>query len=59
MTNLERTIKRNTKITRTMIRLKHSLAADDEIEAELERQKELLVQGQIPVLELKLSDLGE
>lgn len=59
MTDLERKLKRTTKITRAIIRLKHSLAADDEIEAELERQREMLTQGELPTVQLNLTDLGE
>lgn len=37
MNKVDRQRRRNIKITRAMIRLKHSLAADDEIEETLEK----------------------
>jgi hypothetical protein len=58
MTTLSRETKRNRKIARTLIRLRHSLAADEEIEDYLENEKKLLAGGQMPSLEVTLEDLN-
>jgi hypothetical protein len=58
MADLERAQKRNAKIMRTLVRLKHSLAADEEIAEHLAAQKALILQGEVPRLELDLSDLA-
>ena len=51
---LERQRKRNRKVARSLIRLKHSLEADDEIEAYLEVERDALTSGGVmrPVSEL-------
>lgn len=54
---MTRLVKRQTKIARTLIRLKHSLAADDEIADELEKMKALIADGQIPQLDAALDEL--
>ena len=57
MVDLSRITKRNTKIMRTLVRLKHSLAADEEIADHLAAQKALIQQGVVPAFELDLTDL--
>lgn len=58
MADLERAQKRNVKIMRTLVRLKHSLAADEEIADHLAAQKALILAGEVPRLELDLADLA-
>lgn len=53
----ERQTKHDKKIARTLIRLKHSLRADDEIEEFLEQQRAALTEGRTLRLEVDLSDL--
>lgn len=53
----ERQAKRDAKIARTLIRLKHSLAADEEVEEFLDAQRAALTEGRILRLEVDLSDL--
>ena len=56
---LNRETKRNRKIARTLIRLKHSLSADEEIEDYLEEEKRLLVSGVMPSIDLTLEELNQ
>lgn len=53
----ERQAKRDAKIARTLIRLKHSLKADEEVEEFLDAQRAALTEGRILRLEVDLSDL--
>ena len=53
MANLERDVRRNRKIARTLIRLKHSLVADDEIDEYVAAQEEALVQGELLLLDVQ------
>lgn len=53
----ERQAKRDAKIARTLIRLKHSLAADEEVDEFLDAQRAALTEGRILRLEVDLSDL--
>lgn len=57
MTDMTRMLKRNAKITRTLVRLKYSLKADEEIEDLLEQQKAVLTSGMIPQLETSLEEI--
>lgn len=57
MSDIDRAQKRQDKIMRTIVRLKHSLAADEEIYQHRQRQRELLLEGEMPRLELNLTDL--
>jgi hypothetical protein len=52
-----RTMRRNAKITRTLVRLKYALQADDEIEDLLEQQKAVLTAGLIPQLNTSLEEI--
>lgn len=56
---LNRETKRNRKIARTLIRLKHSLSADEEIEDYLEQEKKLLASGVMPSIDLTLEELNQ
>lgn len=57
MPSIDRMMKRNAKITRTLVRLKYSLQADDEIEDLLEQQKTSLTKGFMPRLETSLEEI--
>lgn len=59
MSTLNRETKRNRKIARTLIRLKHSLAADEEIEDYLEEEKRLLASGVMPSIDVTLDELNQ
>ena len=59
MTTLDRQTKRNRKIARTLIRLKHSLQADEEIEQYLDQEKLLLAGGQMPSIDVTIEDLNQ
>lgn len=45
------------KILRTLVRLKHSLAADREIHGLLEQREQLGTEGVVPQLETTLADI--
>jgi hypothetical protein len=55
--NSDRAEKRNAKITRTLVRLKYSLQADEEIYDLLEQQKAAIAQGSIPQLSATLEEI--
>lgn len=55
--DVNRTMRRNAKITRTLVRLKYSLQADDEIDDLLEQQKAVLTAGLIPQLNTSLQEI--
>lgn len=57
MSNVDRETKRNLKIARTLIRLKHSLAADDEIEEYREQVQEALKGGVVARVTTDLQEL--
>lgn len=57
MPNMDRMMKRNAKITRTLVRLKYSLQADDEIDDLLDQQKAALTEGMIPQLSTSLEEI--
>ena len=59
MTTLDRQTKRNRKIARTLILLKHSLQADEEIEQYLDQEKLLLAGGQMPSIDVTIEDLNQ
>lgn len=49
--------KRQKKIMRTLVRLKHSLAADKEIEQFLAARQEIVNEGGVPQLDVSLDDI--
>lgn len=49
--------KEQKKVLRTILRLKHSIAADREIDAQLARMEELGTQGVVPRLETTLAEV--
>lgn len=49
--------KRQVKIARALIRLKHSLAADEEIEAYIEEAKQNLIEGKDTEIEVTLKEI--
>lgn len=51
--------KRNHKIARTLVRLKHSLRADDELEEFFAAEKEALLNGEVLQLEVDLTELNQ
>lgn len=53
----ERAARRDAKIARALIRLKHALRADDEIEDFLEAQRDALLNGRVLSLDVDLADL--
>jgi hypothetical protein len=55
--DIERQGRRNRKVARTLIRLKHSLDADDEIEQYLEAQKAALTKGVLAKADVTLKEL--
>lgn len=57
--NIDRQIKRTKKIARTIIRLKHSLAADDEIESFNDQANEALLNGSLPLIDVRLDDIAK
>lgn len=57
MASVDKMMKRNAKITRTLVRLKYSLQADDEIDDLLEQQKTALTEGFLPRLETSLEEI--
>lgn len=57
MADVNRVMKRNAKITRTLVRLKYALKADDEIDDLLEQQKTMLTDGLVPKLETSLQEI--
>lgn len=50
-------MKRQAKIARTLIRLKHSLAADEEIESYLSESKKNLIEGKQTEIEVTLKEI--
>lgn len=59
MSDIDTLVKRQRKIARTIIRLKHSLRADDEIDAFLVDQRQALSSGVMPQLDTSLEDILE
>ena len=55
--DIDRQLKRTKKIARTIIRLKHSLAADDEIEDFNDKANEALLNGGLPLIDVSLNDI--
>ena len=53
MVDMSRDRKRNRKIARTMLRLKHSLNADDEIDIYLAAEEEALLRGEVLRLDVE------
>lgn len=49
--------KQKKKVLRTLVRLKHSLVADREIEQHLERMEQLGTHGVVPQLETTLAEV--
>lgn len=54
---LDRETKRNRKVARTLIRLRHSLAADEEIQEYLEDEKIALANGNLVRIDTSLKEL--
>ena len=55
--SLERETKRNRKVARTLIRLRHALAADEEIEDYLAQERAALSDGVLARIDLNLKEL--
>lgn len=55
--NLDRETLRHRKVARTLIRLKHSLDADEEIYRYLEEEKAALAKGVVTRLDASMKDL--
>lgn len=55
--DIDREVRRHQKIARSLIRLKHSLAADDEIYEVLQQQKDALKNGVIVRVDTTLKEL--
>lgn len=49
--------KRQRKIVRSLVRLKHSLKADEEIERLLAEQQQIVNDGGVPQLDVSLADI--